>query len=117
MTVHEVTPAIDPGTLLALKMNGADLTPSAVDPASDGVYGEGFRTISLQIAPQCFGRPKEKDVIIAETESGKTIPVGPGRYSVTSRGGKGHPLAKRSKIARVATPEPPTSDNGPKLLN
>ena len=51
-----------------------------------------------------LGGPKEKDVLIAETESGKKLPVGPGRYKVTSRGGRGHQLAKRSKIAVVAPP-------------
>src|SRR5256885_773589 len=39
-----------------------------------------------------LGGPKEKDVLIAETESGKKLPVGPGRYKVTSRGGRGHQL-------------------------
>jgi DNA gyrase subunit A len=60
-----------------------------------------------------LGGPKENDVIIAETESGKKLPVGPGRYHVTSRGGRGHQLAKRMKIAAVIKPEPPA----PKLLN
>jgi hypothetical protein len=63
-----------------------------------------------------LGGPKESDVIIAETESGKKLPVGPGRYKVTSRGGRGHALAKRSKIASVTTPEPPATLQ-PKLLN
>ncbi len=52
-----------------------------------------------------LGGPKDKDVIVAETESGKNIPVGPGRYKVTARGGRGHHLAKRSKIARVVPAE------------
>jgi DNA gyrase subunit A len=57
-----------------------------------------------------LGGPKEKEVIIAETESGKKLPVGPGHYQVTSRGGKGHQLAKRSKIAGVTLPQPPTQN-------
>jgi DNA gyrase subunit A len=61
-----------------------------------------------------LGGPKVEDVIIAETESGKKLPVGPGRFSVTGRGGRGHPLAKRMKIASVTAPEP---TNPPKLLN
>jgi DNA gyrase subunit A len=60
-----------------------------------------------------LGGPKVDDVIIAETESGKKLPVGPGRFSVTSRGGKGHALAKRMKIASVSAPEA----EPPKLLN
>jgi DNA gyrase subunit A len=62
-----------------------------------------------------LGAPKQSDVIIAETESGKKIPVGPGRFQVSSRGGKGHPLAKRMKIASVTAPEPPPPPA--KLLN
>ena len=60
-----------------------------------------------------LGGPKDADVIIAETESGKKLPVGPGRYKVTSRGGRGHQLAKRSKIESVTPPPPPEE----KLLN
>jgi DNA gyrase subunit A len=56
-----------------------------------------------------LGGPKVNDVIIAETESGKKLPVGPGRYSVTGRGGKGHALAKRMKIVSVAPPPLPSS--------
>jgi DNA gyrase subunit A len=61
-----------------------------------------------------LGGPKVDDVIIAETESGKKLPVGPGRFSVSGRGGKGHALAKRMKIASVTAPEPATPT---KLLN
>jgi DNA gyrase subunit A len=60
-----------------------------------------------------LGGLKDNDVIIAETESGKKLPVGPGRYKVTSRGGRGHQLAKRSKIESVSPPPPPEE----KLLN
>jgi DNA gyrase subunit A len=59
-----------------------------------------------------LGGPKDRDVLIAETESGKKIPVGPGRYHVTSRGGRGHPLARKAKIASVSAP--PVEE---KLLN
>ena len=60
------------------------------------------------------GGPKDKDVIVAETDDGKELPVGPGRFSVTGRGGKGHALKRKTKIVRVSTPlpEPP-----PALLN
>ena len=60
------------------------------------------------------GGPKDKDVIVAETDDGKELPVGPGRFSVTARGGKGHALKRKTKIVRVTVPlpEPP-----PALLN
>jgi DNA gyrase subunit A len=49
----------------------------------------------------------DKDVLIAETDGGKKIPVGPGRYAVTGRGGRGHALGRKIKIARVILPDPP----------
>ena len=49
----------------------------------------------------------EKDALIAETDGGKKISVGPGRYSVTGRGGKGHALGRKIAIVRVTFPEPP----------
>jgi len=52
--------------------------------------------------------PKEKkDVIIAETDDGKSLPVGPARYQVTGRGGKGHTMKRKAKVVRVSLPEPP----------
>jgi len=60
------------------------------------------------------GGPKDKDVIVAETDDGKELPVGPGRFSVTGRGGKGHALKRKTKIVRVTTPLPAPP---PALLN
>jgi DNA gyrase subunit A len=70
---------------------------------SEGVVGFGL------------GRKKDKDVIFAETDGGKKLPIGPGRFHVTSRGGKGHALARKAKVARVSFPEPPAPQ--PTLLN
>jgi DNA gyrase/topoisomerase IV subunit A len=60
------------------------------------------------------GRKTEKEALIAETDGGKKIPVGPGKYTVTGRGGRGHALGRKMKIARVVLPEPPPL---PTLLN
>jgi hypothetical protein len=49
-----------------------------------------------------FGAGKGDELIIAETEGGKKIPLGPGHDEVVSRGGKGRPIAKRTKIVKVA---------------
>ena len=68
----------------------------------DGVVGFGV------------GSKKEKDLVFAETDGGKKIPVGPGRYEVTGRGGKGHAFARKAKVVRVSFPEPPPP---PTLLN
>jgi len=54
------------------------------------------------------GTAKEKDVVIAETDDGKELPVGPGRFAVTGRGGKGHTLKRKTKIVRAAPPLPTT---------
>jgi DNA gyrase subunit A len=60
------------------------------------------------------GGPKDKDVIVAETDDGKELPVGPARFSVTGRGGKGHALKRKTKIVRVTIPLPAPP---PALLN
>ncbi|MEA2699435.1 MAG: gyrase subunit [Myxococcales bacterium] len=69
----------------------------------DGVIGFGI------------GRPKEKDVLVAELDNGKKIPVGPGRYSVTGRAGRGHQLARKAVVVRASAPEPAAPP--PALLN
>jgi DNA gyrase subunit A len=64
-----------------------------------------------------LGKRKDEEVLVVELESGKKIPVGPGRYSVTARGGRGHALARKSKVVRVHVPvEVPPADQ-PKLVN
>ncbi len=60
------------------------------------------------------GRTKDKELLIAETDGGKKVPIGPGRYEITSRGGKGHAFARKAKVVRVILPEPPPP---PTLLN
>jgi DNA gyrase subunit A len=60
------------------------------------------------------GRPRDKEVLIAETDAGKKLSVGPGRYQVTGRGGRGHALGRKVKIVRVTLPEPPAPST---LLN
>jgi DNA gyrase subunit A len=59
-------------------------------------------------------RQRDKEMLIAETDAGKKIPIGSGRPSITARGGKGHTLARKTKIERVILPEPPPL---PTLLN
>jgi DNA gyrase subunit A len=63
-----------------------------------------------------LGKPKDEEVLIAELESGKKIPVGPGRYHVSGRGGRGHVLARKAKVARVLVPVEVSADP-PKLVN
>jgi DNA gyrase subunit A len=60
------------------------------------------------------GTRKDKEMLFAETDGGKKVPLGPGSLSVTSRGGKGHAVKRKTKIVRVTYPEPPPP---PSLLN
>jgi DNA gyrase subunit A len=80
--------------------------------------GRGVTLIKVDEGDTVVGiavtKASEKDALIAETEGGKKIPVGPGRYSVTGRGGKGHALGRKITIERVSYPEPPPP---PTLLN
>jgi len=82
--------------------------------------GRGVTLIKLNDDDAVLGMAvtdkSEKDALIAETDGGKKLPVGPGRYSVTGRGGKGHALGRRLKIVRVTGPEP-TAPTNPSLLN
>jgi hypothetical protein len=61
------------------------------------------------------GTRKDKELLIVETDGGKEIAVGPGRLSVTARGGKGHGLMRKAKVVRVSPPPPPAAP--PTLLN
>ncbi len=90
----------------------ADELPELANP------GRGVTVIKVAeddgVAGVGIGRAKEKDVLIVELDNGKKIPVGPGRYSVTGRAGRGHQLARKVTVTRVSPPEPPAS---PALLN
>jgi DNA gyrase subunit A len=64
-----------------------------------------------------LGKRKDNEVLVAELESGKKIPVGPGRYQVTARGGRGHALARKAKVVRVHIPVEVPPAEQPKLVN
>ena len=91
----------------------ADELPELANP------GRGVTLIKVDdddvVLGMAVSAKNEKDVLIAETDGGKKIPIGPGRYSVTGRGGKGHSLGRRTKITRAAAPEPASPT--PSLLN
>jgi DNA gyrase subunit A len=54
------------------------------------------------------------ELLIAELDNGKKVSMGPGHDQVTSRGGKGHTLARKAKVVRVLYPE---SEPDPKQVN
>ncbi len=82
--------------------------------------GRGVTMIKVadgdQVLGFALGKRKDDTVLIAELESGKKIPVGPGRYQTSGRGGRGHVLARKSRVARLSVPlETPAEP--PKLVN
>jgi DNA gyrase subunit A len=73
---------------------GRGVTMMNVDE-DDGILGMGT------------GPVEDRDILVAETETGKKIGVGPGSDDVTGRGGKGHAISKRAKIVRVTPADGP----------
>jgi DNA gyrase subunit A len=44
------------------------------------------------------------DTLTIETQKGRRIEIGPAKYGVTSRGGKGHVVSKNDQVAKVIPP-------------
>ncbi len=61
-----------------------------------------------------LGDPYGDEIIIAELDNGKKVSLGPGHDEITQRGGRGHVVARKAKVVRVLSPEPPQD---PKLVN
>jgi DNA gyrase subunit A len=82
--------------------------------------GRGVTMIKVgdgdEVVGFALGKPKDDEVLIAELESGKKIPVGPGRYHTSGRGGRGHALARKARVVRVHMPVEAPSEP-PKLVN
>jgi DNA gyrase subunit A len=76
--------------------------------------GRGVTVIKVEDEDEVAGfgvGPRDREtIVVAETESGKKIDFGPGDYEVTSRGGKGRQIAKRTRIVRVSLAEPEGSE-------
>ena len=95
------------------------LVCAAAEAAELANPGRGVTMIKVgddDVIGFALGKPKEADVLIAELESGKKIPVGPGRYHVSGRGGRGHVLARKARVVRVHVPIEVPSEL-PKLVN
>jgi len=71
--------------------------------------GRGVTVIKVDKSDEIVGfgvgSPRDRRLMVAETENGKGLPIGPGNYDVTSRGGKGRKLKARTKIERVLPPD------------
>jgi DNA gyrase subunit A len=83
--------------------------------------GRGVTMIKVaaedEVVGFALGKRKDEEVLVAELESGKKLPVGPGRYHVTARGGRGHALARKAKVVRVHVPVEVLPGDQPKLVN
>jgi DNA gyrase subunit A len=69
--------------------------------------GKGVMGIKLEEGDVCLGGALMSgrfDKFVLETSGGKTMEFGPGKYEITSRGGKGFEAVKRANFARVVPP-------------
>ena len=116
-----VLPVAPKDILCVITGDARTLVCDADEAAELANPGRGVTMIKVaegdEVVGFALGRRKDNEVLVAELESGKKIPVGPGRYQVTARGGRGHVLARKAKVVRVHIPveAPPTEQ--PKLVN
>ncbi len=69
--------------------------------------GKGVQGIKLDEGDTCLGGvliSDRHDRVVLETTDGKTKEFTGRKYELTNRGGKGHELGKRTKIARIVPP-------------
>ena len=63
------------------------------------------------------GNRSNRDAFSVETDGGKQITVGPGRYEITGRGGVGHALGRKIRLVRISMPEPALGSSPSNTLN
>jgi DNA gyrase/topoisomerase IV subunit A len=96
--------------VLAVVTTGAHALICAAEEVSElAGPGRGVTVIKVgkddEVAGFGLGAKDSDTIVVAETEGGKKIPIGPKHYEVVSRGGKGRPIAKRTRIVRVSLVE------------
>jgi DNA gyrase subunit A len=103
-----VLPVAPKDILCVVTAEARALVCAAAEAAELANAGRGVTIIKVgdddEVIGFALGKPKEQDVLIAELESGKKIAVGPGRYHVSGRGGRGHVLARKARVVRVHVP-------------
>jgi DNA gyrase subunit A len=112
-----VAPVADKDILCVVTSDARVLLCKAAELPELAGAGRGVTVIKVGDAVVIgfgVGGPRDRDVLIAETDDGKELPVGAGRFSVTGRGGKGHALKRKTKIVRTTLPLPAAP---PALLN
>ena len=103
-----VLPVAPKDVLCVVTADARALVCRAEDAAELANPGRGVTMIKVaegdEVVGFALGKPKDEEVLVAELESGKKIPIGPGRYQVSGRGGRGHVLARKAKVVRVHVP-------------
>jgi DNA gyrase subunit A len=94
------------GDILALVTAGArSLLCEADEVAELAGPGRGVTVMKVEDDDGIIGFGVAKvgtdEILVAETEGGKKIAIGPGHDEVVGRGGKGRPIAKRTRIVKV----------------
>jgi DNA gyrase subunit A len=116
-----VLPARGKDVLAVVTAKGRALLCQAEEVSELAGPGRGVTVIKVdeddEVAGFGLGADDSETIVVAETEGGKKIMVGPGHDEVVSRGGKGRQIAKRTRIVRVSPLEPTNGDGGDKLLN
>jgi DNA gyrase subunit A len=115
-----VLPVAPKDILCVVTAEARALVCAADEAAELANPGRGVTMIKVgdddEVVGFALGKAKDEEVLVAELESGKKIAIGPGRYHVSARGGRGHVLARKARVVRVHVPVE-TSAEQPKLVN
>jgi DNA gyrase subunit A len=111
-----VLPVKNRDVMALVTVLGRSLLSETSDVSELAGPGRGVTVMNVDEDDAIIGfglaKPGTDEILIAETEGGKKIPIGPGHDEVhRSRGGKGRPIAKRTRIVKV-TPVVPEPEGG-----
>jgi DNA gyrase subunit A len=116
--VVNVLPYRPKEVLCMVTAQARSLMCKAAEAAELANPGKGVTMIKVEdddaVVGFALGDPYGDELLIAELDNGKKVSMGPGHDEVTSRGGKGHTLARKAKVVRVLYPE---SEPDPKQVN
>jgi DNA gyrase subunit A len=95
--------------LAVVTAEGRALCTFADEVAELANPGRGVTVIKVDdgdaVLAFALGSDKNDTILVAETEGGRKIEIGPGHDEVVGRGGKGRAIAKRTKIVRAYPPD------------
>jgi DNA gyrase subunit A len=99
-----VMPVFEKETLIVASKNAHVLLCPADEVNELAGVGKGVTAIKLEDGDHVIGftLTKDKNVgLTVETDSGRQVTITPGNHEVTSRGGKGHQVFKKSEVKYV----------------